>query len=314
MHQQTQQNKKKKTKQKNISRHRNNTTQDQKIHQTQQQATSKKSLSTNLISSTAPWHQDVQSAVPIQQPYVEPLSLPPDKTLGGNDWGKSLVWGVGFFFCCLPNVATNKEWGISAASRQIRHESWGEKSGNAFFLVAERPSCTKTGGAEGAKRNPYLCLQKLEKWIYPFLFCRGFLEDFLWSLLSKGWPAFQVKVKFIPNSFHSKNVDQQKNVPGSKGPTFALWIFSKLMILLFNSLLRICWQLGWILYKSYQSYHLQNKWWVRWFLWSNITGGMTSQNYWDGKNGIIPLVTVAGRGIVVRSKPLYIEREVSHKN
>ena len=311
MQQQTKQNKKKNEAKKRFQTPKQHNTRP-KIHQTQQQEIVKKSLSTNLISSTAPWHQDVQSAVPIQQPYVEPLSLPPGETLGGNDWGKSLVWGVGFFFVASQMLLPTKSdlCGFPANSSWVM----GWKIWERFLSGGRAPQQHKNRLGRKGRRETHIMPAKIREMNLSIPFLPRVLEDFLWSLLSKGWPAFQVKVKFIPNSFHSKNVDQQKNVPGSKGPTFSLWIFSKLMILLFNSLLQICWQLGWILYKSYQSYHLQNKWWVRWFLWSNITGGMTSQNYWDGKNGIIPLVTVAGRGIVVRSKPLYIEREVSHKN
>ena len=111
------------------------------------------------------------------------------KRFGGNDWGKSLVWGVGFFFCCLPNVAANKEWGGSLRHFwQIRHESWGEKSGNAFFLVAERHSSIKTMWGKRGEAKPIFMPAKIREMnlSIPFLprISWGFLVKSLFKRLT----------------------------------------------------------------------------------------------------------------------------------
>lgn len=160
MHQQTQQNKKKKQNKKTFPD--TETTQ----HKTKKSTKHNNKLRQKKASRRTWFLQPLLGIQMFNLPF--PFSSPTLNLcrcllvhLDGNDWGKSLVWGVGFFFCCLPNVAANKEWGIFAPF--LANSSWvmGWKIWERFLSGGRAPQQHKNHvHKKRGEKKPILCLQK----------------------------------------------------------------------------------------------------------------------------------------------------------
>ena len=203
MHQQTRQNKTK-TKQKNV-RQRNNTRSKipSSSHQPQQDSSKKKLDNLTLNSSLA-------SRCSICRSHSAALRWTSVVASWWNAWVKRFgVWDqsfllgvgiVGIFLVASQKLAAKKK------KSWVNLYTW-----QTVYPALIKTLCTKTGGGKG-RTEKHIMTAKIREMNLPIpVFWLRFLADFLWSLLtSKGWPAFQVKVKEKnPTSFHSKDVDQQ---------------------------------------------------------------------------------------------------------